>query len=122
MMFEAVEEKRFDDCQALNPLEVLTGNGEPYTPKDSRIVARQLGLEFIGLEFSYTPATGRIPRWKTKRPKAHDMVRSSCERFGKTSGFSLKTATMVVRMPTAHSTEASDGQSKQPNRRRQGDR
>ncbi len=42
MMLEAVE-KRFGDCQAPHPVEVLTDNGAPYTAKDTRIFARQLG-------------------------------------------------------------------------------
>jgi len=43
MMLEAVE-RRFGDCQAPHPVEVLTDNGAPYTAKDTRIFARQLGL------------------------------------------------------------------------------
>lgn len=43
MMLEAVE-TRFGDCQAPHPVEVLSDNGAPYTAKDTRIFARQLGL------------------------------------------------------------------------------
>jgi len=42
MMLEAVE-RRFGDCQAPHPVEVLADNGAPYTAKDTRIFARQLG-------------------------------------------------------------------------------
>ncbi len=43
MMLEAVE-ARFGACQAPHPVEVRTDNGAPYTAKDTRIFARQLGL------------------------------------------------------------------------------
>ena len=43
MMLEAVE-RRFGDCRAPCPVEVLTDNGAPYTAKDTRFFARQLGL------------------------------------------------------------------------------
>ena len=43
MMLEAVE-RRFGCCQAPHPVEVLTDNGAPYTAKDTRVFARQLGL------------------------------------------------------------------------------
>jgi len=43
MMLEAVE-TRFGACRAPHPVEVLTDNGAPYTAKDTRIFARQLGL------------------------------------------------------------------------------
>jgi transposase InsO family protein len=44
MMLEAVE-KRFGGCRAPQPVEMLSDNGSPYTAKDTRIFARQLGLK-----------------------------------------------------------------------------
>ena len=43
MMLEAVE-KRFGTYHAPHPVEVLSDNGAPYTAKDTRIFAGQLGL------------------------------------------------------------------------------
>ena len=43
MMLEAVE-RRFGACQAPHQVELLSDNGAPYTAKDTRIFARQLGL------------------------------------------------------------------------------
>ena len=43
MMLEAVE-KRFGGYRAPQPVEMLSDNGSPYTAKDTRIFARQLGL------------------------------------------------------------------------------
>ncbi|MBB4861016.1 transposase InsO family protein [Novosphingobium chloroacetimidivorans] len=42
MMLEAVE-KRFGTCQAPAPIEMLTDNGSPYTVRETRIFARQIG-------------------------------------------------------------------------------
>lgn len=44
MMLEAVE-ARFGAHRAPQPVEVLSDNGSPCTAKDTRIFARQLGLE-----------------------------------------------------------------------------
>lgn len=44
MMLEAVE-KRFGACQTPNQIEMLTDNGSPYTAKETRIFARQIGLK-----------------------------------------------------------------------------
>ena len=44
MMLEAVE-VRFGGIRAPHPVEVLSDNGSPYTAKDTRIFARQLGLK-----------------------------------------------------------------------------
>jgi putative transposase len=44
MMLEAVE-KRFGGCRAPQLVEMLSDNGSPYTAKDTRIFARQLGLK-----------------------------------------------------------------------------
>lgn len=44
MMLEAVE-KRFAGYRATHPIEMLSDNGSPYTAKDTRIFARQLGLK-----------------------------------------------------------------------------
>lgn len=47
MLLEAVE-SRFGTCHVpgeLGPLEILTDNGAPYTARDTRIFARQLGLK-----------------------------------------------------------------------------
>jgi len=43
MMLEAVE-KRFDGHRAPHPVEMLSDNGSPYTVRDTRIFASQLGL------------------------------------------------------------------------------
>lgn len=43
MMLEAVE-KRFDGHRASHPVEMLSDNGSPYTARDTRIFASQLGL------------------------------------------------------------------------------
>lgn len=44
MMLEAVE-KRFTACQAPGLIEMLTDNGSPYTARETRIFARQIGLK-----------------------------------------------------------------------------
>jgi transposase InsO family protein len=44
MMLEAVE-KRFGGYRAPHPVEMLSDNGAPYTARDTRIFARQLGLK-----------------------------------------------------------------------------
>jgi putative transposase len=44
MMLEAVE-TRFGACQASAQVEMLTDNGSPYTARETRIFARQLGLK-----------------------------------------------------------------------------
>jgi transposase InsO family protein len=44
MMLEAVE-KRFGACRAPSAIEILSDNGAPYTAKETRIFARQLGLK-----------------------------------------------------------------------------
>lgn len=44
MMLEAVE-GRFGRPQAPEPLEILSDNGSPYTARETRIFARQLGLK-----------------------------------------------------------------------------
>ncbi len=44
MMLEAVE-KRFGGYRAPHPVEMLTDNGAPYTARDTRIFASQLGLK-----------------------------------------------------------------------------
>ena len=44
MMLEAVE-TRFGAYRAPQPVEMLSDNGSPYTAKDTRIFARQLGLK-----------------------------------------------------------------------------
>lgn len=44
MMLEAVE-KRFGRYRAPHPVEVLSDNGSPYTARDTRIFAGQLGLK-----------------------------------------------------------------------------
>lgn len=44
MMLEAVE-KRFNAYRAPEVIELLSDNGSPYTAKDTRIFARQLGLK-----------------------------------------------------------------------------
>lgn len=44
MMLEAVE-KRFNPCQAPGRIEMLTDNGSPYTAKETRVFARQIGLK-----------------------------------------------------------------------------
>ncbi|GGF27486.1 integrase [Aliidongia dinghuensis] len=44
MMLEAVE-KRFGACHAPAVIEMLSDNGAPYTAKETRIFARQLGLK-----------------------------------------------------------------------------
>ena len=44
MMLEAVQ-RRFGDCRAPQPVEMLSDNGSSYTAKDTRIFARQLGLK-----------------------------------------------------------------------------
>lgn len=44
MMLEAVE-KRFSTCRAPSAIEILSDNGAPYTAKETRIFARQLGLK-----------------------------------------------------------------------------
>ena len=44
MMLEAVE-TRFGGYRAPQPVEMLSDNGSPYTAKDTRIFARQLGLK-----------------------------------------------------------------------------
>ena len=44
MMLEAVE-ARFDDVRAPHPVEVLSDNGSAYTARETRILARQLGLK-----------------------------------------------------------------------------
>ena len=43
MMLEALE-KRFGTCQAPALIEMLTDNGSPYTARETRIFARQIGL------------------------------------------------------------------------------
>jgi transposase InsO family protein len=43
MMLEAVE-KRFGAHRAPHPVEMLSDNGSPYTARDTRIFASQLGL------------------------------------------------------------------------------
>jgi transposase InsO family protein len=43
MMLEAVE-KRFGGHRAPHPVEMLSDNGSPYTARDTRIFASQLGL------------------------------------------------------------------------------
>ena len=43
MLLEAVEQ-RFGTYQAPAPIELLTDNGAPYTARETRIFARQLGL------------------------------------------------------------------------------
>jgi len=44
MMLEAVE-KRFGGCRAPHLVEMLSDNGAPYTARDTRIFASQLGLK-----------------------------------------------------------------------------
>jgi transposase InsO family protein len=44
MMLEAVE-KRFGSCRAPSVIEILSDNGAPYTARETRIFARQLGLK-----------------------------------------------------------------------------
>ena len=44
MMLEAVE-KRFGSCRAPLVIEILSDNGAPYTARETRIFARQLGLK-----------------------------------------------------------------------------
>lgn len=44
IMLEAVE-KRFGTCQAPALIEMLTDNGSPYTARETRIFARQIGLK-----------------------------------------------------------------------------
>jgi len=44
MMLEAVE-KRFGVPRTPEPLEILSDNGAPYTARETRIFARQLGLK-----------------------------------------------------------------------------
>jgi hypothetical protein len=44
MMLEAVE-KRFGTFRAPAPVEILSDNGAPYTARETRIFARQLGLK-----------------------------------------------------------------------------
>ncbi|WP_241233730.1 integrase core domain-containing protein, partial [Altericroceibacterium xinjiangense] len=44
MMLEAVV-RRFGTCQAPVPIEMLTDNGSPYTARETRIFARQIGLK-----------------------------------------------------------------------------
>ena len=43
MMLEAVE-RRFGTCQTAQTIEMLTDNGAPYTARETRIFARQIGL------------------------------------------------------------------------------
>jgi transposase InsO family protein len=44
MMLEAVE-RRFGTCRAPERVEMLSDNGSPYTARETRIFARQLGLK-----------------------------------------------------------------------------
>ena len=44
MMLEAVE-IRFGDCRAPEPVEMLSDNGSPYTARQTRVFAAQLGLK-----------------------------------------------------------------------------
>ena len=44
MMLEAVE-KRFGGHRTAHPIEILSDNGSPYTARDTRIFAGQLGLK-----------------------------------------------------------------------------
>jgi transposase InsO family protein len=44
MMLEAVE-KRYGRCRAPEAVEMLSDNGAPYTARETRIFARQLGLK-----------------------------------------------------------------------------
>ena len=44
MMLKAVE-TRFGTCRVPQPVEMLSDNGSPYTAKDTRVFARQLGLK-----------------------------------------------------------------------------
>jgi putative transposase len=44
MMLEAFE-ARFGDCRAPEPVEMLSDNGSPYTARETRVFAAQLGLK-----------------------------------------------------------------------------
>jgi len=44
MMLEAVE-RRFGTCRAPEPIEMLSDNGSPYTARETRIFACQLGMK-----------------------------------------------------------------------------
>ena len=57
MMLEAVE-ARFGTHRALQPVEMLSDNGSSCTAKDTRIFARQLGLEPCFTPVKSPPSTG----------------------------------------------------------------